>query len=96
MTRKDKIQHLLISYLLKHGSIELKLPDGIDLEIGITQEDKYGSLIKEKDYCWVVTKRCGKLVEIDSYNLGLNFLDEGGIILIDEDEVEDTININVV
>jgi hypothetical protein len=96
MTRKDKIQYLLISYLLKHGSIKLKLPDGIDLEIGITQEGRNGKLVKARDYCYVVTQRNDKLVELDSYNLGLNFIDEDGIILIDEDEVDETININVV
>jgi len=95
MTRKDKIQYLLISYLLKHGSIKLQLPDGVDLEIGITEEGFSGKKFKKQDYCWVITRREDREVELDSYNLGLNFLDEDSIILIDEDNVEETINVSV-
>lgn len=96
MTRKDKIQYLLISYLLKHGSIKLQLPDGVDLEIGITQEGHDGEQFKNQEYCWVTTRREDRFVELDSYNLGLNFLDGGSIILIDDDEIEDTISVSVV
>jgi hypothetical protein len=83
MTRKDKIQYLLITYLLNHGAIELQLPDGIELEIGITQEGKHG-ICKEKDYCWVVTSRGDRQAALDSYNLGLSFEEDNNIIFIDD------------
>ena len=38
MNKKNKIQQLLITHLLEEGSIELKLPDGMVLELGITKE----------------------------------------------------------
>lgn len=87
MTSRDKIQHLLITYLYDHGEIALNLPDGVELEIGITQEGKHGQ-IKSENYCWVVTSRENKSVALDSYNLGLNMEGERGIILIDDDEKE--------
>jgi hypothetical protein len=95
MTRKDKIQHLLITYLMSYGAIELSLPDGVLLKIGITQEGKDGSFVKQKDYCWVSTQRDDKEVAIDSYNVALNFRDQGNIILIDESGVEE-VNVSVV
>ncbi len=38
MSRKDKIQHLLISHLLEEGTIQLALPDGMVVELGILKE----------------------------------------------------------
>lgn len=95
MTRKDKIQHLLITYLLSYGSIELALPDGVKLGIGITQEAEDGSVVKQKDYCWVRTQRQNREVAIDSYNVGMNLKGQGNIILIDESEREE-VNVSVV
>jgi len=84
MTRKDKIQCLLINYLLDHGSIALNLPDSMQVEIGITQEGKDGHYVKKNNYCWVVASKEDKWVEMDSYNLGLNFGERDGIILVDD------------
>lgn len=94
MTGKDKIQHALITYLLNNGSISLNLPDKVELEIGITQEGKHGT-IKSDNYCWVVTSRGDKSVELDSYNLGLNFSNDKDIIMF-EDKEEDRVCLNVV
>ena len=57
MTRKDKIQHLLITHLLQEGEIELALPDGLRLELGITRENRHGDLEKCSDYCWLVASQ---------------------------------------
>jgi hypothetical protein len=83
MTGKDKIQYLLITYLLNHGSIDLKLPDGVDLEIGITQETKHG-LKKKDDYCWVMASRNARSMILDSYNLGLKFAEDNSIVCEDK------------
>jgi hypothetical protein len=95
MTGKDKIQHLLITYLMNYGSISLRLPDEVELQIGITQEGKNGLPIKSENYCWVVTSRGDKSVALDSYNLGLNFSSEKDIIMF-EDKDEDRVCVNVV
>jgi len=81
---KNKIQSLLVTHLLKHGQIELLLPDGVTLEIGITQEGKNGEIVKKDDYCWVITSREGRGTSIDSYNLGLRFSDEENIIVLED------------
>lgn len=94
MNGKDKIQHLLITYLLHHGSISLRLPDEVELEIGITQEGKHGR-IKNTNYCWVVTSRGDKSVALDSYNLGLNFSRNKDIMLL-EDEEEDRVSLTLI
>lgn len=83
-----KLQYLLISQLLEQGSVELMLPDGITVEIGITQEDESGVLKKADDYCYVVATRSGKSAMIDTYNLGVQYEPEIDT-LIYEDEVQD-------
>lgn len=81
---KNKIQSLLVSHLLKHGQIELLLPDGVTLEIGITQEGKDGEIVKKDDYCWVITSRDERSTSIDSYNLGLKFHDDANILVLED------------
>lgn len=93
MTSRDKIQYLIINYLQDHGQIMLNLPDGVELEIGITQEGKHGK-VKSEDYCWVVTSRENKSVALDSYNLGLNYEGENGMLFIDE-EVNERVSLSV-
>lgn len=89
MSRKDKIQHLLISHLLEEGTIQLSLPDGMVVELGILKEDKYGDLIKTNNYSWVIATQKDREVSMDSYNLGLRYnTDNGKIILEDESEID--------
>ena len=83
MSRKNKIQYLLITYLREFGSIQLNLPDGVKLGIGVTQEDRRGNIIKSDDYCWVVASREDKTALLDSYNLGLSFADEKENIVVE-------------
>lgn len=83
MSKKDKIQHLLITYLLEAGAIELNLPDGMKLEVGILKEDKFGDLKKTKDYCWAIVSHQDREISIDKYNLGLRFSDETGNLVSD-------------
>jgi len=85
----NKLQYLLIKQLLKQGTVELILPDGITIEIGITQEDKYGELKKTDDYCYVVASRDGKSTLLDSYNLGLRYEDEKDILIYEDAELDD-------
>jgi hypothetical protein len=79
-----KIQNLIIKTLLKDGSVSLLLPDGVTLEIGITQEGKNGDLEKVDDYCYVVATREGKSVMLDSFNLGLRFQDQKDTITYED------------
>lgn len=79
-----KLQYLLISELLDKGSVELILPDGVVLEIGIIQEDEFGEIKKADDYCYVVATRQGKSTLLDSYNLGLQFEDTEDSILFED------------
>ena len=90
MSRKYKIQHLLISHLLEEGNIQLALPDGMVVELGILKENKYGSLSKVDNYCWLIASQRDREVSMDSYNLGLRFNESNGkIIMEDESEVND-------
>lgn len=80
----SKLQYLLIKQLLKDGSVELLLPCGMTLEIGITQEDKNGDQVKVEDYCYVVASDDRRSVLIDNFNLGLQFEDQDDTILFDD------------
>ena len=85
MTVKDKIQHLLITQLLKEGKVELALPDGMRLEFGITQEGKHG-LEKQDEYCWFVASHKDRIVSMDSYNLGLEVREDR--MVLEEDIID--------
>jgi len=88
MNTPRKLQSLLIRQLLDQGTVEFILPDGVTLEIGITQEDKFGETHKAEDYCYVVAKRGGKSALLDSYNLGLQFEDEENTIIYEDKAVD--------
>ncbi|MCK9458453.1 MAG: hypothetical protein M0R80_02270 [Proteobacteria bacterium] len=72
MTKKDKLQHLLITYLLKEGQVEFTLPSGVKLEVGITKENKHG-IQKTDDYCYVVASQDDRVMSMDDYNMELQF-----------------------
>lgn len=78
MTRKDKIQCLLIRHLMAEGEIALTLPDGMTLEVGITKEGKNGSA-KRSDYCWVQTTQDERATFMDSYSLHMSY-PEGTVV----------------
>lgn len=83
-----KLQYLLINELLKNGTVQLTLPDGIVLEIGTLQENEFGEMKKSDDYCYVVATREGKSVILDTYSLGLQYESTEDTIIY-EDEVMD-------
>lgn len=85
----SKLQYLLIKQLLNKGSVELILPDGVKLEIGITQEDQYGDIHKEDNYCYVVATREDKAIMLDSYNLGLQYMPEKDTIVCEDEMMDD-------
>jgi hypothetical protein len=79
-TTKKKIQQLFVEYLMKEGALELALPSGMVLEVGITQENKYGNLEITPDYCWIVASQKNRSVSIDRYNLGIRYAGEKEIV----------------
>lgn len=85
-----KLQYLLIKALMETGSVELALPDGITLEIGIVQEDEFGQKKKSDDYCYVVATRAGKSTILDTYNLGVQFEPDEYTIVCEEEGVDDS------
>jgi hypothetical protein len=76
----NKIQQLFVEQLFKEGSVELALPNGMVLEVGVTQENRYGDLEITPDYCWVVASQKNRSVSIDSYNLGIRYLGDKEIV----------------
>lgn len=77
---KSKIQRLFVEYLMKEGAVELALPNGMVLEVGVTQENSYGDLEITPDYCWVIASQKNRSVSIDRYNLGLRYSGENEIV----------------
>lgn len=74
MNGKNRIQALLINYLQKFGTIQITLPDQVNLEIGITQESKNG-MIKDDNYCWVTTQRDDRKTVLDRYSMSMLYDD---------------------
>jgi hypothetical protein len=75
---------MVIEHLLKYGQLEILLPDGVKLEIGMTQESDDGRIVKRDDYCWVITSREGRQTNLDAYNMGLRFsADEKSLVFED-------------
>lgn len=82
-SKTKKIQELLVKHLLDCGTIELRLPDGVSLEIDITKDGKHGVEIAD-DYCYVKASRDGNSTMIDTYNMGLQYSeDEKTIVCVD-------------
>lgn len=79
-SKAKKIQQLLVTHLLDCGSIELLLPDGVKLEIGITQEGKHGEEICD-DYCFVKASRESNSTILDTYNVGLQYADQADLVI---------------
>lgn len=85
MTKKDKLQHLLITYLLQEGQVEFTLPSGLKVELGITKESKCGRRMLE-DYCYLIASQDDRVVSLDSFNLGLQFSRDR--LVFDEEDAE--------
>jgi len=85
---KNRIQSLLVRHLLQEGSIELVLPDGMILEVGLTQEGNAGNLEIADDYCWVIASQHDRAVSIDSYNLGLRYSQEQDKLICEQDAID--------
>lgn len=88
MTSKDKIQHLLITHLLKEGFINLNLPDNMNLEISITHEGKSGYMEKKDNYCLANLRRGNKEISLDSYNAALRLTGNNDNIIFDDSFME--------
>lgn len=77
---RNKLQRLFVEYLMKEGTLQLSLPNGMVLEVGVTQENKYGDQEITPDYCWIVASQKNRSVCIDRYNLGLRFSGESEMV----------------
>lgn len=89
MNKVKKIQNLLITHLLEKGQIELTLPDGMVVKLGITQQNERGEQEKTKDYCFLVASQKDRTISMDSYNLDLRYIEESGKIIIEDDMVDE-------
>ena len=82
--KKRKIQALIVEHLLKHGQLEILLPDGVKLEIGTNHENQNGKLVRKDDYCWVIASRDDRSTSLDAYNMGLRFSDDDKILVFED------------
>jgi hypothetical protein len=83
MNRKRKIQYLLTKHILEEGYIDLMLPDGLVVELGILQEGEDGILHKTQDYSWVMASQKNRIISMDSYNCGLQCEDRDDNMLVE-------------
>lgn len=95
MDSKDRIQYMLITHLLKEGKIDLVLPDGIKLAVGITREGRDGFEEIADDYCWVTASQGDRETFIDSYGLEMKFSD-GRYVVQDDITTEEGEHVNFV
>lgn len=86
MATKNRIQFMLIDYLRKFGQINLLLPDGVSLEIGITEESKNGT-IKNENYCWIQTERDDRKTVLDRYSMSVAY-DESRLVMDDKGSIK--------
>lgn len=94
-TTNNKIQQMFVEYLMKEGAVSLALPNGMVLDVGITQENKYGDLEIIPDYCWVVASQNNRSVSIDRYNLGIRYSGEKEIVCEHSIMSDDGTNIKI-
>jgi len=82
MTARDKLQHLLITSLMKDGQVEFILPNGLKVELGLTKETKHGTQIG--DECWMTASQEDRMVSLDANNMELQF-SRNRLVFNDED-----------
>lgn len=87
MNRQSKIQSMVVQHLIRHGTLDIVLPDGILLEIGIVTTDKDGNKVKSDDYCYVSAERGGRRTLLDSYNAGLTYQEDSESLLFEEQAI---------
>jgi len=91
----SKVQRLFVELLMKEGALELALPNGMILEVGITQENREGDLEIIPDYCWIVASQKGRSISMDNYNLGIRYSGDKEMVCEYSMLSEDGTNINV-
>ena len=90
MSKLNNIQSLLIKYLMEKGQINLLLPDGVELEIGVMKESKRGKWTNcIDDYCYVEVSKEGKNFLMDSYNMGLQFVKNSDTMVFQDESIRD-------
>lgn len=82
-SKKSKIQSLIIKHLLDHGSLDIMLPDGIVLEIGVS---KIGKPCRDDDfdYSYVAATQGDRSVVLDRFSLGMSFEDKDDSIVLED------------
>lgn len=90
-----KIQRMLVEFLMKEGALELVLPNGMVLEVGVTQENELGDLEITPDYCWIVASQKGRSISMDNYNLGIRYSGDEEIVCEYSMLSDDGTNINI-
>jgi len=91
----SKVQRMFIELLMKEGALELALPNGMVLEVGITQENESGDLEITPNYCWIVASQKGRSISMDNYNLGIRYSGDKEMVCEYSMTSEDGTNINV-
>lgn len=94
-TTSAKIQQMFVEFLMREGALELALPNGMVLEVGITQENRYGDLEITPDYCWVVASQKDRSISMDNYNLGIRYSGDKEMVCEYSMTSEDGTNINI-
>jgi len=87
-TRRSKIQKLFITELFRQGQVELTLPTGLTLEVGVTHENQEGDLEICDDYCWVIASQEKRTVSIDPYTFGLRFSEKSNCMIYEQDIID--------
>jgi hypothetical protein len=77
------VQRTLVDQLLKYGSLEFRLPDGLTLELGVRQE---GGSQEEEPYCYAKVTRGQSHVFLDRNSLELAYPGDVGRLVLDSDE----------
>lgn len=90
-----KVQQMFTELLMREGAIELVLPNGMVLEVGVTQENRYGDLEKIPDYCWVVVSHKDRSISMDNYNLGIRYVGDKEMVCEYSMMSEEGVNINI-
>jgi hypothetical protein len=82
-----KIQSMFIKQLFKEGFVELVLPTGMKLEVGVVNEGKNGDFEIQDDYCWIIASQEDRSVSIDNYTFGLRFSEDPNKMICSEDTI---------
>lgn len=87
--REAKIQALVVEHLLSGQELNITLPTGFEIELGLSNSFRRAQKLQE-DYCYVKVSNGDRNIFMDTFNQALEYKSNDGKIVFVEDNRSDS------